>query len=400
VVLGVGAPASGGALAYDAFAVTAPGLEPLAARELRELGLAPGAPEPGGVSFRATPAGLYAANLRLRTASRVVVRVAEFPARAFHELERQARRIPWERFVAPGTAVAFRVTCRKSRLYHSDAVAERLHAAAERAGAVPGRAAPDDAEGDTDGDAADAAASEGATAQLFVVRLLHDRVTISADSSGALLHRRGYRQAVAKAPLRETLAAAMLLASDWDPAAPLVDPMCGSGTIAIEAALLARRVAPGIGRDFAFRRWPEADAGVWAAEVARAEGEALPAAAAPIVAADRDAGAVAATVANAERAGVAADVLAVQRPLSALEPPPGAGWLVTNPPWGARVGEADRLRDLYARLGQVARARCPGWTVGLLSGDPRLDAQTGLPLVERFRTTAGGLRVRFVVARA
>ena len=380
---------------HDAFAITAPGLEAITAAELRALGLGPATPETGGVAFRATAGGLYAANLRLRTASRVVVRVAEFPARAFHELERRAARVPWERFVAPGSPAAFRVTCRKSRLYHSDAVAQRLHAAAARAGATVGVAATDE-----EGEDEAAVRPAGGGAQLFVVRLLHDVVTVSVDSSGALLHRRGYRQAIGRAPLRETLAAAMLLASRWQPDRPRVDPLCGSGTIAIEAALLARRIAPGLQRAFAFQRWPEFDAGVWAGEVARAESEALDAAPAPIVGSDRDAGAVAAAVANADRAGVAADLLLVQRSLSALEPPPGPGWLVTNPPWGARVGEADRLRDLYARLGQVARTRCPGWTVALLSADPRLESQTGLPLAERFRTTAGGLRVRLVAGVA
>ena len=373
---------------YDAFAVAAPGLEPLVAEELRELGLAPGAPEPGGVAFAATPAQLYAANLRLRVASRVTVRLATFEARAFHELERRAARVEWERVVAPGASVAFRVTCRKSRLYHSDAVAERLAGAVARR--VPGVAVAGAA--DDEGD--DAHDADGAPAQLIVARLFHDRVTISADASGALLHRRGWRQAVAKAPLRETLAAALLRASRWDPRRPLVDPMCGSGTIAIEAALLARRAAPGLGRDFAFARWPELDAGAWDAELARAEEEVLDRAPAPIVGSDRDAGAIAAARSNAGRAGVADDVELVQRPLSALEPPPGAGWLVSNPPYGARVGESAPLRDLYARIGQVARTRLPGWTVALLTADPRLEAQLGLDLEERFRTSNGGIRVR------
>lgn len=372
---------------YAAFAVAAPGLEPLVADELRGLGIAPGPGEPGGVAFDATPAQLYAANLRLRTASRVTVRLAAFEARAFHELERRAATVPWERVVAPGSAVAFRVTCRKSRLYHSDAVAERVATAVTRrvAGVRVVRASAADDERDEDG---------GVGAQLVVVRVFHDRVTISADASGALLHRRGWRQAVAKAPLRETLAAALLLASRWDPRHPLVDPLCGAGTIPIEAALMARRAAPGLGRDFAFEAWPELDAAAWDAERDRAESEVLDRAPAPILGSDRDAGAIAAARSNAERAGVADDVELVQRPLSALEPPPGTGWLVSNPPYGARVGESDPLRDLYARIGQVARTRLDGWTVALLTADPRLDAQLGLPLAERFRTSNGGIRVR------
>lgn len=378
---------------YDAFAVAAPGLEPLVAEELRELGLVPGAPEPGGVAFAASAAQLYAANLRLRIASRVTVRLATFEALAFRELQRHAERVAWERVVAPGAAVAVRVTCRKSRLYHSDAVAERVASAVARrvAGVTIAGAAADDGVDDGDG---------AAPAQLIVVRVFHDRVTVSADASGALLHRRGWRQAVAKAPLRETLAAAMLRASRWDPRRPLVDPMCGAGTIAIEAALLARRVAPGLGRDFAFAAWPEHDAGAWDAERARAEAEVLDRAPAPIVGSDRDAGAVEAARSNAGRAGVVGDVELVQRPLSALEPPAGTGWLVSNPPYGARVGQSAPLRDLYARIGQLARGRLPGWTVALLTADPRLDAQLALPLDERFRTSNGGIRVRCVVGEA
>ncbi|HEU4630537.1 MAG TPA: THUMP domain-containing protein [Gemmatimonadaceae bacterium] len=377
---------------HAAFAITAPGLEALTAAELHAIGLPPSGTEPGGVAFVADVAGLCAANLRLRTASRVVVRVAEFTVVAFRELERHAARVPWERFVAPGRAVAFRVTCRKSRLYHSDAVAQRLALAVTRR--VGGAQVVADA-GESEGGEEDGARIPP---QLFVVRLLHDRCTISADTSGPLLHRRGYRQAVAKAPLRETLAAAMLLGAGWRPDAPLVDPMCGSGTIAIEGALLARRIAPGLQRDFALRHWPEHDDGAWRAEHARAAGEALSRAPAPIVAADRDAGAVAATEANARRAGVLDDLAIARQPLSALEPPAGAGWLVTNPPYGARIGARDPLRDLYARLGQLARTRLGGWTVALLSADARLEAQVGLRFEEGFRTTNGGIRVRLVRA--
>lgn len=378
---------------YDCYAVTAPGLEPVTATELRALGVAMGEAEPGGLPFRGDAAELYAANLHLRTASRVLVRVASFEARAFRDLEKHARAVPWERFVAPGRAVQLRVTCRKSRLYHSDAVAERVRdAISHRLGAAVRVVAP--AAGDEDGGAAD-----GSDAQLFVVRLFHDLCTVSADSSGQLLHRRGYRQAVGRAPLRETIAAAMLLASGWDPEAPLVDPMCGSGTIAIEGALLARRIAPGLGRGFAFEQWPEFERGVWGELRREAESAILPAVPASIQASDRDAGAVAATLANAARAGVAADLEVAEQPLSAVRPVAAAtGWLVTNPPYGHRVGDSERLRSLYARLGQVAHTLCPGWTVALLSADPRLDAQTGLELEEAFRASNGGIRVRLMVA--
>lgn len=383
---------------FSAYAVTAPGLEMLTARELAALG-AHGEVEPGGVAWRATRAELYAANLRLRTASRVLVRVAEFRARTFFELERHARRVAWDRYVGPGRAVRFRVTARKSRLYHERAIAERLHAAVA---AVVGAGMPAAVERPAAHLGPD---DEGADAQLFVVRFLHDRCTLSADASGALLHQRGYRQALAKAPLRETLAAAMLLASGWDGRAPLLDPMCGSGTIPIEAALLARRVAPGLaGRDrrprrYAFQEWPDADPALWQRLVDEARAEIAPATAAPILGSDRDAGAIEAARANAGRAGVIGDIEFTVRPVSAIPAPAGPGWLVTNPPYGVRVGEREALRNLYAALGRAARRELPGWTVALLSADRRLETQLGIRLDEAFRTRNGGIAVRLVTGR-
>jgi putative N6-adenine-specific DNA methylase len=361
----------------DCFAAAAPGLESLVAAELRAVGVlqsvAVGETEPGGVSFRADRAGVYAANLHLRIASRVLVRIGAFHASAFHELERHAARLPWREFVASGRPVAFRVTSRKSRLYHQDAIAQRLLAAA-----------------------GGATTSEGDAAQEFIVRLFRDECTVSADASGELLHRRGYRLATAKAPLRETLAAAMLVGAGWDGSGPLVDPMCGSGTIPIEAALLARRVPPGMARRFAFMRWPGFDESVWKQLVQQACERILPRAPVPILGSDRDAGAVAASAANAERAGVAGDIEWRRAAISAMAPPAGRGWIITNPPYGVRVGERRELRDLYAQLGNVARRCCPGWEVAFLAAHPELERQTGLEPAVRFTTENGGIRVRLV----
>jgi putative N6-adenine-specific DNA methylase len=193
--------------------------------------------------------------------------------------------------------------------------------------------------------------------------------------------------------LRETLAAALLLASGWDARSPLLDPFCGAGTIVIEAALLARRRAPGRARSFAFMAWSDFDATAWNALLTAADARADAAPPPPpIAAADRDAGAVAAAAANAERAGVARDLTLSQRTLSELEPPGGRGWLVTNPPHGVRLSRGRDLRDLYARLGQVLRARCPGWRVALLSPG-RLHAAIGFPLEPALQLLHGGLRL-------
>jgi putative N6-adenine-specific DNA methylase len=358
------------AVTYDAFAIAAPGLAPLVEGELRAVGIAPRSVSAAGVEFKATVEQLYAANLWLRTASRVVVRIGQFRVTTFAELARLARRLPWKRFIAPGATVDVRATCHKSKLYHSDGVAQRVLGAIGR---EPG---------------------EG---MHVMVRLDHDVCTVSVDSSGELLHRRGYRLATAKAPLRETLAAAMVMGSGWDASAPLLDPLCGAGTIAIEAALIARRRPPGLGREFGFMRWPEFDRAAWERVMARLEiatGTIV-----PILASDRDAGATAATVANAERAGVAGDIEVSTRALSAIEPPVGPGWLVTNPPYGERVGDPAAIRDLYARLGQVARVKCAGWTVALLVSNLRMARETGLALTERLRSSNGGIPIALVVGR-
>jgi putative N6-adenine-specific DNA methylase len=371
----------------DALIITAPGLEALARRELAALGVTVSGEEPGAVSATVSARDVMRANLHLRTASRVVLRVAEFKALTFADVERHAKRVPWETVVTAGQRVRFRVTCRKSRLYHSGAVAQRLTEAL--AARIPGIASADAERSDED---------EGGAEQLFIVRVFRDRLLLSADTSGELLHRRGYRQATAKAPLRETLAAAMLLGANWDGTTPLVDPMCGSGTIPIEAAMLARRLAPGRARSFAFERWPAHDTAMWKAVRDEALAKERPAPGVPIAASDRDAGAVAATIANAARAGVTADVAVAQQAVSALRVSEGPGLLIVNPPYGIRVGDKAPLRNLFAQLGNVARAQAAGWRLAMLSADRDLERQLRLPLTEQWKSTNGGIPVRLVTA--
>ncbi len=371
---------------FPLYVVTQPGLEKLTAAELRALGMAAEPGEPGGLSFQGSHRDLARANLHLRTASRILMRGAEFPVRALGELERKAGQLPWDRWLPTDLPVDFRVTSRKSRLYHQKAVAERL----ARAAGVEGRTARgpvDSAEEDGEG---------SGERQLVVVRLIRDVCSISIDSSGQHLHRRGYRLAGGKAPLRETLAAALLLASEWDPGTPLVDPFAGSGTIGIEAALLARRIPPGLTRDFRFRLWPGWDPAVWEQALAEARAGVRSRASAPILLADRDAGAVAAARENAERAGVASDLECRQGTISDLTPPPGTGALVSNPPWGVRIGEQRALRDLYARLGQVLREQFAGWRATLLLPEAPLEHDTRLGWDTLTRTTHGGVAVRMV----
>jgi putative N6-adenine-specific DNA methylase len=379
--------------------VAAPGLAPLVAAECAALGLPVGEVSAGGVALSLPPEGVFRLNLWSRLATRVLVRVGGFPARDFATLARRSAALPWGRFVPGGARVGVRVTCRKSRLYHSDAVAERVaHGITQQVRGASVMAGRDDEREAGE----DLLAGDAPPDTLVVVRVEHDVCTVSVDSSGALLHRRGWRQAVAKAPLRETLAAALLAACRWDGRVPLVDPLGGSGTIAIEAALLARGMAPGAGRAaFAMERWPLlADAswaGQWAAARAEAAAMARPSAGVPIVVRDRDAGACAAARANADRAGVADDVLVEEGALSTTELSRwGArGLLLTNPPYGLRVGDGGTLRGLYARLGEVVRAG-GDWEGALLVPDPRMGAATGLRLRPVLRTSNGGIPVTLV----
>jgi putative N6-adenine-specific DNA methylase len=385
--------------AQECLAVCTPGLEAVTSAELVALGLRPGRPVAGGVPFRARTRQLYLAELWLRSATRVLVRMGSFRATTWSDLEHGASRLDWDAFLPIGSPATFRVTSHRSTLYHTTAVAERL---VDMTGAVPAGGEDDDH-------------VEGVQAPLrFVVRIADDRVTISADASGLPLHRRGWRQATAKAPLRETLAAAVLLDSGWRPGLALADPLCGSGTLAIEAATMARRLAPGRHRTHALARWPGFEPGTWASVTGEADAAALPAGSTPLVVArDRDAGAVEATRANAARAGVAADVDVDVAAVSALPdvlaalgtatgpaPEPGtngsAGWVVTNPPWGGRVGGGGDLRDLYAALGGAVRASPGRWESALLVRDRALAGHTGLRLHERFRTTSGGVPVTLV----
>jgi putative N6-adenine-specific DNA methylase len=367
-------------------AVTPPGLADLTAAELAGIGIPASAAGPHGVAFSCDHAGLARANVELRTAGRVLVRLAEFPARAFYELERKARRIPWSQIIVPELPVRFRVTSRKSKLYHQDGIAERLQSAiqGQQSTAAATNSVFDDEEG-------------SGSEQLFIVRVYRDVVTVSADSSGELLHRRGYRLATAKAPIRETLAAAMLLGAGFREGMAMADPFCGSGTLGIEAALLARRMAPGLRRRFAFEHWPSMDPGHLESVRARAVERILPSAGAPIVGTDRDPGAIRISAENAERAGVAGDVEYRALPLSAARPPAASGLLATNPPYGVRVGDATRLRDLYAAFGRVIREHWSGWRIALLAADQRLLAQTALGFERRWSSTNGGIPVELVL---
>ena len=378
------------------FAVCTPGLEPFTSQELERMGLPSSSlvekekdPERGGIEFEGSLTDLYRCNLHLRTASRVLVRLGSFYAAGFPELRRKAGKLSWERYLKAGQPVSVRVTCHQSRLYHQRAVAERV------AGAISDRLEQTDPPSPPFGKGGITDVQQ-TSPQLILVRIANDHCTISIDSSGELLHRRGYRLATTKAPLRETLAAAMVLASGWNGTSPFLDPFCGSGTIAIEAALMARQIPPGRTRHFAFMDWPNFDRNSWEtflSEVPQDLSSPFP----EIIASDRDAGAIRTAKANAERAGVAKHIEFSCHAISSMESPADRGWVVTNPPYGLRTESNKDLRNLYAQFGNVLRRTCPGWRVTILCSSVQLLHQTGLDLDERISLMNGGIKVRLAM---
>jgi putative N6-adenine-specific DNA methylase len=185
----------------------------------------------------------------------------------------------------------------------------------------------------------------------------------------------------------------MIVGSGWDGVSPLLDPFCGSGTIAIEAAQMAHRIPPGVKRHFAFMDWPNFDRISWNALLSDPRST-HPTTFPRIIASDRDEGAIRAALANAERAGVGNCIEFTSRAISAIEPPPGPGWVVTNPPYGLRTKANLDLRNLYAQFGRVLRAKCSGWQVTLLCSSIQLLHQTGLKLDKEIPLMNGGIKVR------
>ena len=373
------------------FAICAPGGEAVLARELRAL---PGphhlAEAHGGVAFEGTLADGFACNLALRTATRVLARVGACRARAFAELERRAAALDWRPFVAADARVRLHVSQRASRLYHTGAVAERVATALRGALGPALRFADPNADTDTD-------APTSAEANLWV-RGERDHWTFSVDASGERLHRRGWRTESARASLRETLAALALELCEWQPDEALIDPMCGAGTIAIEAARHAAGRLPGDGRGFAMERWPCADANALAnrrAHAIRAAAARAPDAPPRIAAFDRDPAHVERARRNAERAACAQIAFATST-IAALRRPDGfdaPGLVLVNPPYGKRLGKRSGLGDLYAALGTSLRSHFPGWRAGVLWSDPRLASRMGLRPVAEHRLRNGGLSV-------
>jgi putative N6-adenine-specific DNA methylase len=363
------------------FVPALPGLEPAVQAEAEALGFSP-RPVEGGVELTGAPGLHQEANLRLRTASRVWLRLGRFPAADAGALTKGLAGLPMGPVWDGRTAPRLSVVLHRARFKGPDAVL----AAAARAWGLPSveRAGPLDEE-----------SSEGLT---LLVRVEGDTCTVSADTSGEPMHRRGYRQEVSRAPLRETLAAGILVLAGYDGVEPLVDPMCGSGTFLIEGAWMSQRRAPGLQRAFAFERFPGFDAADWGARKTRVEAEALPAPRSALRGHDINAGSLGTARRNARRAGV---TLTLERQdVRTLAAPAGLGpgLVVVNPPYGKRVGEAEDLPGLYRAMGATFRRAFKGWRAAvLLPEDPGLLRALNLPEERNLPVRNGGLRCRLLL---
>ncbi|PWC47262.1 RNA methyltransferase [Azospirillum sp. TSA6c] len=380
---------------FEIFLVAAPGLEPVLCAEASDRGFTNPTMVKGGVTVTGGWPEVWRANLELRGATRVLARVASFRALHLAQLDKRARRVPWAEILRADVPVRVEASCKASRIYHAGAAAQRIERAiAEELGAPIVKAAPKKTGKPADRDAPEEDTRPLEIAVQIKARIDDDLCTISVDSSGESLHKRGHKEAVNKAPMRETLAALFLRQCGYDgrEPVPVVDPMCGSGTFVIEAAEIAAGLKPGRSRSFAFEQLATFDPARW--QSLRGNTTVTP----PQVrfyGSDRDAGAITMSRANAERAGVGAWTDFAHHAISDLTPPEGPpGLVIVNPPYGARIGEGKSLIPLYHAMGQTLKTRFTGWRVGIVTNEAALAKATELPFQEGgVSVSNGGIRV-------
>ena len=354
------------------------GLEAVVRREIEALGYKVLKSEDGKITYLGDERAIVRSNLWLRCADRVLVKVGEFTASNFEDLYQRTRGLPWEHLIPPDGNFPVSGSSVNSAL-HSVPACQKIvkKAVADRLLSATG------------------AETLPETGAVYAIKatLLKDRVTLTLDTSGPGLHKRGYRVADVAAPVKETLGAAMVLLSFWKEGRTLVDPCCGSGTIPIEAALIGMNIAPGLSRAFASETWALTDPAVWKDERRKAfeavkSGEGL-----TILGSDKDPRAIRAARQNAVEAGVAEVVKFTVRDVGDLESKESRGVLVTNPPYGERIGDKDAIRDVYNALRRFL-IHHPDWSLYLLTSDKMVeDPVAGRPADRRRKLYNGRIEV-------
>ncbi|WP_026147760.1 THUMP domain-containing class I SAM-dependent RNA methyltransferase [Robiginitomaculum antarcticum] len=365
---------------FEIFLGTQPGLERVLRDEAIEAGYKKAKTVNGGVTFWGDWSDVWRANLTLRGPSKVLARIGTI--RAFHlaQLDKRARKFAWGNTIPPGLRVRVEVvTSQKSKIYHAGAAAERIERAmAEDHGVIIAKDADD--------------------AQIVIkARIDDNNVILSVDTSGAGLHKRGHKQAMGKAPLRETMAALLLRACEYNGTEPVLDPMCGSGTFIIEAAEIAAGFMAGRSRRFAFEQLATFDA-AQVAQIRRDWQEAHPAPSKlqGFYGSDRNEKVIGFAKQNARRAGIEQFCTFAPLAISSVKPPAGPpGLVMVNPPYGSRIGNKKELFSLYHAFGEVMRDRFSGWRIGMVTSDTMLAESTKLPWLPTNAPIAhGGLKVK------
>ncbi len=342
------------------FATTPPGLEPICAQEIAALptDIYDVVIVPGGVEFRCRLAGCYAANLHLRIPNRILMRLTDFKATNFRQLEKNVLQFPWELYLSPSSELCFSVTARHSRLFHTSAITKRIETCIrQRIPRMPfGKPG----------------LPEIKDSQHLYVRAMDDQLLLSLDSSGDLLFKRGLKHDVGKAPIRETLAAAILKLSGYDGSQALLDPMCGSGTFSLEAAMLARNIPPGFYRDFAFMQWPAFREPQWHHLKRKAADDIRRTKIPLIFASDKDLK----RITELKKISVTFELLDVVQvathdffhltPQDMTETP---GILVLNPPFGVRLNTNEKPKTFYHDILNKLEKDFRHWQVAILVKD-------------------------------
>jgi putative N6-adenine-specific DNA methylase len=374
------------------FASCPRGLEHLLAAELSGLGARNEKCAPGGVTFDGEMRVCYRANLESRLAARVLMRVAGGPYRHEKDIYEMALSVRWPEWFSEKHTIRVDLNAIRSPLKSLDFATLRVKdAVCDRFRADRGTRPDVD--------------TRSPDARIFCF-LDRENLTLYLDTSGEPLHKRGYRQEAGEAPLKENLAAGIVRLSGWDGLEAFLDPMCGSGTLAVEAAMIALDIPPGRARGFGFERLAGFDAGLWADIRREALGRVRAPHKLPLYARDRFGEEIKKTRLNLEAAGVGDCVEVKQADILDTRPPENSGVMIANPPYGSRIGERASLAEFYPKLGDTLKKYYVGWRCYLFSGDPqlpkliRLQASRRTPLYNgaldcrlyEYRIVAGGMR--------
>ncbi|WP_425756334.1 THUMP domain-containing class I SAM-dependent RNA methyltransferase [Ihubacter sp. rT4E-8] len=354
------------------------GLEAVVKREIQELGYKIIKSEDGKITYLGDERAIVRSNLWLRSADRVLLKMAEFEAVEFEELFQQTRGLAWEELIPMDGKFTVTGTSVKSKLHSvpacqsivKKAVVERLweYYCVERF-------------------------EETGAEYTIKVTILKDNVTLTVDTSGKGLHKRGYRVCDVAAPIKETLAAAMVQLSFWRAGRLLIDPCCGSGTIPIEAAMLGRNIAPGLNRSFASEGWELIPKEFWKEERKKAFESVNYDAELKIMAFDVDSKAIEAAKENAIEAGVDDCIIFKRMNMQRMEARESGGIIITNPPYGERIGEKQQIENIYRKYNEFFREN-PTWSLFMITTDKDAEAKTfGRPADRRRKLYNGRLEV-------